>query len=202
VEVWIPRVGWVRIDLGGAADELTVTGAADRAVHRPVDDPFPKPPAYRNNYSRLNGPVRGLTPRQRRGPQPRDGHGASRRLTPGRNGVPDPSATPSPTPTPVATVPVSIAVISARTTGLRGEPLIVTGRITHGQTGLALGKRPVEVLLRKPDSRDLIILGETITAADGSFKLQTTIPLATSVGVYRVVAYSPADRTYQAGWSE
>jgi len=43
-EAWIPGRGWQRIDLGGAARELTVHGAEGRAVHRPaLADPFPRP---------------------------------------------------------------------------------------------------------------------------------------------------------------
>ncbi len=213
VEVWIPRTGWARIDLGGAANELNVSGARDRAVHRPVEDPFPKPPAYGQNYSRLNGAVTGLTARQRRGPRPRTGHGARRKLDPSQPGPapgpaadparPSPRATaspPTPTPTPTTT-PVALQVEAAVSSGLRGEPLTVRGRITHGRTGAPLARRPVELLLRKPGSKDLIILGETVSQPDGGFTLVTTVPLATRVGTYQVVAYSPADKQHQAGWS-
>jgi hypothetical protein len=77
----------------------------------------------------------------------------------------------------------------------------VRGRITHGRTGAPLARRPVELLLRKPGSVDLIILGETVSQSDGGFILVTTVPLATRVGTYQVVAYSPADKEHQAGWS-
>jgi hypothetical protein len=99
------------------------------------------------------------------------------------------------------TISVALAVASARTTGLRGEPLSIRGTLRHGASDAPLAGRPVELLLRPPDSKDLIILGETVSAADGSFVLHTTVPLAAAVGRYRVVAYSPPDKTYQAGWS-
>ncbi len=201
VEVWVPRTGWIRIDLGGAASELSVSGAKNRAVHRPLADPFPKPPQYTQNYSRLNGAVTGLTPKQRRGVQPRTGHGATRRLgkpvvVPGSQpggAQPGPAVTPG--------VVVSLAVSTANTSGLRGDPMTIRGSISDAQ-GTPMVGRPVELLLRRPGSKDLIILGETVSTAGGQFKLVTTIPLAAAVGTYHVVAYSPANKTHQSSWSK
>lgn len=213
VEVWIPRVGWIRVDLGGATTELNVSGAENRAVHRPQEDPFPKPPSYQRGYSQLDGEVRGLTPRQRRGPRPRSGHGATRQMDPdGVHGGDDPQTPSRPIPDPSGnasraappapmTKPVTLTVTSAVTSGLRGQPLIIRGRITHGESGSPLARRPVELLLQAPGTKDLIILGEAVSGPNGGFDLNTTVPLAASVGTYRVVAYSPADKEHQAGWS-
>lgn len=205
VEVWIPRTGWIRIDLGGAANELQVSGAENRAVHRPVEDPFPKPPAYSQNYSRLNGAVDGLTPAQRRGPQPATGHGAKRRLDgPSGPSAPEPGGPGKPVtgPAPPVSEAVQLRVVAAVTSGLRGDPLHIRGLLSLRAGDAPLAGRPVELLLQPPGSKDLIILGETISGPDGSFALSTTVPLAAAVGTYRVVAYSPADRTFQAGWSD
>lgn len=67
VEVWFPRRGWQRIDLGGAALRMNVTGADDKRLHRPRgDDPFAKPPEYQDNqYTQLEGEVNGLTDQQK-----------------------------------------------------------------------------------------------------------------------------------------
>jgi transglutaminase-like putative cysteine protease len=204
VEVWVPRTGWIRIDLGGAASELNVSGAKNRTVHRPLADPFPKPPQYSQNYSRLNGAVTGLSPKQRRGAKPRSGHGATRRINkPTTNPGANPGAQPG-TPTGPATTPgvvVSLAVSTASTSGLRGEPMTIRGTITDAR-GTPLVGRPVELLLRKPGSKDLIILGETVSTSGGRYKLVTTIPLAAAVGIYSVVAYSPADKKHQSSWSK
>ncbi len=68
VEVWVPDRsvsrggGWLRIDLGGAASSLEVKNAAGKSMYRPRgDDPFPKPPEYAENYTRLEGDVSGLS---------------------------------------------------------------------------------------------------------------------------------------------
>jgi transglutaminase-like putative cysteine protease len=66
VEVDLPGQGWSRIDLGGAALELEVQGGDRKTMYRPAGrDPFPTPPAYQQTYSRLDGPIDGLTPGQR-----------------------------------------------------------------------------------------------------------------------------------------
>jgi hypothetical protein len=68
VEVWVPDRGasrgggWLRIDLGGAASSLEVKNAAGKSMYRPRgDDPFPRPPEYAQNYTRLEGDVSGLS---------------------------------------------------------------------------------------------------------------------------------------------
>ncbi|HTE53152.1 MAG TPA: transglutaminase domain-containing protein [Kofleriaceae bacterium] len=68
VEVWIPRArgsregGWIRIDLGGAALSLEVKNAGGKTMYRPRgEDPFPRPPEYSENYTRLEGDVSGLS---------------------------------------------------------------------------------------------------------------------------------------------
>lgn len=56
VEVWWPRGGWRRVDLGGAARDIGYDGDADDRVHAAGrDDPFPKPPAYREELRELRG---------------------------------------------------------------------------------------------------------------------------------------------------
>ncbi|MDY0001410.1 MAG: transglutaminase domain-containing protein [Polyangia bacterium] len=204
VEVWIPRTGWIRIDLGGAASELRVSGAEDKAVHRPVEDPFPKPPSYSQNYSRLSGAVEGLTPAQRRPPHPATGHGSRRRLgdevpvpVPGDQGPPH-AADPGPATPP----PLWLSVSSAVTSGLRGESLVITGKVSIRAKDAPLRRHPVELLLQAPGSNYLIVLGETSSLPDGSFSLTTTVPLAIPVGTYRVIAYSPQDRSHRAAWSD
>jgi len=64
-EVFVPRMGWARVDLGGASSELQVLGAQQKAVHSPGPDPFPSPSRYATGYSRLNRNVTGVRPSQR-----------------------------------------------------------------------------------------------------------------------------------------
>ncbi|MCA9664657.1 MAG: transglutaminase domain-containing protein, partial [Myxococcales bacterium] len=64
-EAWVPRLGWLRIDLGGASSELRVGNAQRKAVHNAGPDPFPRPSRYAGNYSQLRGNVTGLRSNQR-----------------------------------------------------------------------------------------------------------------------------------------
>src|SRR5262249_29517904 len=65
VEVWFPERNWQRIDLGGAALRMEVQGAGTKTLHRPrSEDPFEKPPEYKQNYTQLRGHIKGLTKQQ------------------------------------------------------------------------------------------------------------------------------------------
>jgi transglutaminase-like putative cysteine protease len=52
VEVKLPQVGFMRIDLGGAANGLTAHNASDGPSYVPSQpDPLPQPPSYRRAYA-------------------------------------------------------------------------------------------------------------------------------------------------------
>ena len=70
---------------------------------------------------------------------------------------------------------MQLGVATATTTGLRGDPLTVAGTITDAQGNPLVG-RPVELLLKKKGSKDMIVLGETVSGAGGRYRLKTTIP--------------------------
>lgn len=53
VEVFVSLRGWIRIDLGGGAEQLTVASDARNVRHDGGDDPFPQPRRYTENYSRV-----------------------------------------------------------------------------------------------------------------------------------------------------
>lgn len=59
VEVWWPGIGWRRIDLGGAADEVDFSGRNDAAVHQTDEDPLPRPENYMSELERIAGSVPG-----------------------------------------------------------------------------------------------------------------------------------------------
>lgn len=65
VEVWFPNRNWQRVDLGGAALRLEVSGGDGKTLHRPrAEDPFSKPKEYRENYTQLEGDIKGLSQSQ------------------------------------------------------------------------------------------------------------------------------------------
>ena len=63
VEVKLPRVGYMRIDLGGAADGLTAHNASDAPSYVPAQpDPLPQPASYRRSYAQAAARARGPAP--------------------------------------------------------------------------------------------------------------------------------------------
>jgi transglutaminase-like putative cysteine protease len=82
-EVWVPEQGWIRVDLGGASNQLEVRNADGKSMYRPRgSDPFSRPEEYTNGgfsgYSTLRGDkVEGLTEEQKAEARtPRDGNGS------------------------------------------------------------------------------------------------------------------------------
>ncbi|WP_168210341.1 transglutaminase domain-containing protein [Persicimonas caeni] len=53
VEVYWPKTGWRRIDLGGAANELNYSSQAGGTVHDAGQDNLPQPPNYQNELDRM-----------------------------------------------------------------------------------------------------------------------------------------------------
>ncbi len=81
-EVWMPEQGWIRVDLGGASNQLDVRNAEGKSMYRPRGaDPFSKPEEYTNGgfsgYSTLQSDkVKGLTEEQKsEGRTPRESNG-------------------------------------------------------------------------------------------------------------------------------
>ena len=64
-EVFVPGPGWMRVDLGGAAQTLEVANASGKSMHQPREpDPFAKPEPYTENYTRLEVSPTGNSPRR------------------------------------------------------------------------------------------------------------------------------------------
>lgn len=81
-EVWMPEQGWIRVDLGGASNQLEVRNADGKSMYKPRGtDPFSKPEEYTNGgfsgYSTLRSDkVEGLTEEQKAEARtPRDSSG-------------------------------------------------------------------------------------------------------------------------------
>jgi hypothetical protein len=215
VEVWFPDRRWQRIDLGGAALRMEVTGASDKVLHRPrADDPFEKPPEYKQTYTQLEGDIKGLTRQQLAdkhrslsqappsgafdpGPGPGSGSGLS--SVPDRI-LPDQSL-PAVTRDPKKPSP-SLTVSFVDERAFRGAELHVEGVATAASKPLP--DHTVDVFL-SPAGRngaDSIFLGHAVTEADGSFHAYFPVPPTTALKAYEVWLSSPADAYYNAALSE
>jgi transglutaminase-like putative cysteine protease len=219
-EVFVPRFGWIRVDLGGASQGLQVHNGARKAVHNPGPDPFPRPSRFARNYSRLSGPgVRGIRPSQRLRParrrvalrrydRSRGASGGPGSAAAGGRGTGPAVASPSaegeampsdavdpdaPPPAPRKTRTQIVVYTTARTV-YRGERLSVWGKVVGGGTGAA-GLRVEIVLSEHGQEGDL--LGAVVTDADGNFRAALPVQRTVKVGRYRVYAATPGDRRYE-----
>jgi transglutaminase-like putative cysteine protease len=214
VEVWFPERGWQRIDLGGAALRMEVSGADDKTLHRPrADDPFAKPPQYRNNYTQLEGQIAGLTQQQIEDKRkslddaPASGQFDTQAGSAGGSGAAPPPDRITPDPTlPVAAhdpkkgSPV-LEVITADASGYRGAAVRISGRVHVN--GKALPDHPVDVYLspKGMQGRSPVSLGRAVTAADGTFRQDFAIPAQLDLATYEIWLASPEDAYYNAALS-
>jgi len=219
VEVWFPDRRWQRIDLGGAALRMEVTGASDKVLHRPrADDPFEKPPEYKQTYTQLEGDIKGLTRQQiadkhrslsqappsgafdpGAGPGPGSGLGSGLGALPDRI-LPDQSL-PAVTRDPAKASP-SLTVTFVNDRAFRGDKLRVEGRATVA--GKPLPDHAIEVFLSPVghNGADWTPLGHAITEADGTFHADFPVPPTLALKAYDVWLSSPADAYYNAALSE
>jgi hypothetical protein len=59
VEIYWPRLGWRRIDLGGAAEEVNYSGASGADLHQTAPDALPRPPHFVSELERLRDDMAG-----------------------------------------------------------------------------------------------------------------------------------------------
>ncbi len=219
VEVWFPERGWQRVDLGGAALRMEVTGADDKTLHRPrSEDPFAKPDEYKQNYTQLQGDIAGLTKQQlddKRKPLDQAPSSGAVGQGPGLAG--SGSGTnpllPQDTILPDADLPAiqmdaskknpKLEITLASPSAYRGGVIRVEGRASY-DNGKPLADHPIDVYIaptgaRGKDSRGL---GRATTNADGSFRQDFTIPSAIGVAIYEVYLSSQPDAYYNAALSD
>jgi hypothetical protein len=224
VEVWVPESGWLRIDLGGAALRLEVSNAENKSMYQPRgDDPFDKPKEYQENYTRLEGDVRGLSESQIAEAQaPRsggsgEGDGGDEVLGDGsrgstessdkagdearRNDVlvgPGPSLPDVPEDMTATKAPTAIQLDSASSQGFRGETMTVSGSLTDSD-GNALAGQRINIFLAHAGMKgeNAQWVGQTLTNDDGTFTADVELPRSIELGEYEVFASSPGDDNYR-----
>jgi transglutaminase-like putative cysteine protease len=195
VEAWVPRVGWMRIDLGGAAEKLDVENADGKVIYQPrVADPFPRPLGFGQDQSQLSSNIEGLSSEQRQsmmssltGPLPSP--------SPSEPGKPPPSLPPAPGK---GTQALDLEVARADGSGFRGESLDVAGFVRAASNGTPVGGLRVDVYLEPVSgtTADPIALGHTVSKADGRFDLTVDLPSAAPLGQARIAASTPGDDTW------
>jgi hypothetical protein len=225
-EVFIPRLGWARIDLGGASPQLQVFNSQDKAVHDPGPDPFPRPQRFANNYSQLSQHVTGLRQSQRlkRGGGTGGGRVSLRvfdrsrgdvrrdrdRTEVGGSETPDsPTTTTDDPDTPAgpaasAKTLTQISIYSGTRAVFRGERIRIWGKVLragHGDSSGVGGLR-VEVYLSRDGQTTDALLGATVSGPDGRFSAVLPVPRGVKVGDYQVYAVTPGDGRHESSLSQ
>jgi hypothetical protein len=209
VEVEVPRLGFMRIDLGGAAHGLTAHNAADKPQYQPAEpDPWPRPAAYEASYSLLGPDVSGM-----RKPGAADLAGrwvkpdtsqaaaqASDRAAfmtePDANGGTRVTA-----PEGAGRTPLSIALDQRHASVQRGRTLHVSGRVQEAGGGGVSGLR-IEISLAADDRKERMLLGVTVSAEHGAFDGVFGVPPDVAVGDYRLVVITPGDARHLPALAE
>jgi transglutaminase-like putative cysteine protease len=224
VEVWFPERNWQRIDLGGAALRMEVVGANNKTLHRPrQEDPFIKPPEYRQNYTQLEGDIQGLSDQQlaekkkslddappsgASGPNGGATTAANARTAAGGTGAPlapdritpDPSL-PAVTQDPKKPTP-SLLVTTASTSAYRGD-------LIHIEAIARVNNKPlpdhvVYVFLSPAGANGAhpLQIGSPKTGTDGVLRVDLPLPPQLDLSTYEIYLSSLEDAYYNAALSE
>jgi hypothetical protein len=228
VEVWFPDRGWQRIDLGGAALRMNVTGADDKRMHRPrADDPFAKPPEYKDQYTQLEGDIRGLTEDQKSerkkpadqaptsgqiaaGPGKLNGNGSGAGT--GSGALADNSPIGPDRISPDPTKPVkpqdpgkptpSLGVATADTSVFRGDALRVEGYARADGKGIPNHRVDIFLSPAGAGGEGSIPVGYGVTGVDGTFRAEVSVPPTVDLARYEIRLSSSEDATYNAALSD
>ena len=216
VEVWFPQRGWQRIDLGGAALRMDVQGADNKTLHRPrAEDPFAKPPQYKNQYTRLEGEIRGLTDQQKADKKKSldqapasgqiaqtgggSGSGGGQASGPDRM-TPDPNA-PVKEEDPKKTSP-ELMVTTADTSAYRGEFLHVEGVARAKGKGLGNFKVDIHIAPAGRSGASATKIGYGVTRPDGTFSADVAIPGSIDLARYEIFLTSEEDPHFNPAKSQ
>ena len=197
-EVYIPNMGWVRIDLGGEARLDPESEAV--VAHQPRSpDPIPWPPGSRGAGTRSSrasaghlagrgestAPGQGSSATTQAGGNDRVEHQQGDRAEPATEGASNSSGQIS-VEAGSADVSSGLAVVLDRysTEVIRGEPIAVEG--VAEEDGDRLPRAQVTFWL-SGSSPDLIRLGRLLCDGEGRFSGQLTVPGTLSPGSYGLV---------------
>jgi hypothetical protein len=186
VEVKLPGLGWMRIDLGGAAQRVEARGVRDKSAYWPVwPDELPRPKRFEEAYraatqiedSALSTRGEELVGRWvPESPKLLNDAKKSRYQPPVQLRVQD----------RLSKMGVSLRVDQKRVSVLRGKTLNITGQVLAADKTL-IRDLDIEVSLAVSQPAGKILLGITKSRDDGAFAAGFTVPADIPVGDYRLI---------------
>lgn len=202
VEVLWPGMGWRRVDLGGAANELNAASTQDKTVHSPPDS-LPRPERFVQDQERMVS--NGLKPEgPGQGPGQNSGESTSADSSNGTNGAANATTSNASTEPEVdRRIVPSLILLSVESEVHRGKGLEVRGRLSA--RGAGLEGRTVSVHLAPPGTLSgsrATILGEFVTGPGGIIQGSIDVPANQPVGRWSLFLVFPGDETYAPGFAE
>ena len=207
-EVKVPEVGFMRLDLGGAAEGLEPHATEDRPMYHPeVTDPWPRPLAYQESYSRA-----AEVAKQREASAGRSGGSTHGGLESGGQARLPSDRAVKPTlalgqgDNAQALIdddrePLLLRITRYVPEVMRGSVLEVDG-VAQSLSGAPVEGLRVEVSLAEPTGPSAVLLGVSVTSASGQFRGAFAIPPDLDPSDYALVVVTPGDAKYAAARAE
>ena len=186
VEVKLPGLGWMRIDLGGAAQRVEAHGIRDKKAYWPVwPDELPRPQRFQEAYraaSQIADAALSTSGEEFVGrwvpESPREVKDATKST--------ETSLVQPLLQRRLAKMGVSLEVDQKRLSVLRGKTLNLSGRVVAADTTL-VRDLDIEVSLAVPRPAGKLLLGVTKSREDGVFAAGFRVPADIPVGDYRLI---------------
>ncbi len=198
-ELKLPELGWLRLDLGGAAAGLDPRAVNHHEFYRPaVPDPWPRPLAYEESYSRAaeimaQAAAAGTgTGKLEQGDETR--RPGDMRLKPT---LAEGQGISSEMPTADSREPVVLRVSRFVPEVMRGSVFEVDGTARTPGGGPVPGLR-VEVSLAEPVGTRAVLLGVVVSDAEGRFHGSFAVPPNLDPSDYALVVVTPGDAKHGA----
>jgi hypothetical protein len=224
-EVWMPEQGWIRVDLGGASNELEVRNADGKSMYRPRgEDPFAKPEEYTRggmtSYSTLRGDnIDGLTEGQKaegRSPRSSSAEGGGSGEGGRDSGEIDPDADPDsgkggadflapgndlpviPEEARKGRKPTTVVVSGATPVGFRGEAIEVSGQVL-GDDRAPLPGLAINIFLAPAGGGgdNARLVGHAVSDRNGEFVAEVVVPYGLALQAHEVYASTDGDSQQQ-----
>ncbi len=210
VEVFWPKMGWRRIDLGGAADELNAASNDGRGLHQTAPDTLPQPEEFLKEQSRMQTDFGD------------DNNDATAPNVERNDDVPDSSATDEPAAAAdltleqgdkdVSGLPVKetdlrprpdLKILTAKSSVKRGMTVMVLASIQSQGRGLK-GKKVTAFL--GPAGQNIlanaVVIGTSRSDSTGRIKARFTIPAEQDIGRWELFLYFKGDKEFGPALSD
>jgi hypothetical protein len=196
VEVKLPQVSYMRIDLGGAAEGLDPHALEDKPFYRPqVEDPWPRPRVYQESYARAESALGKST--HTGGVQRGNAGDRGRRDTALKPTLSRAQSRSLESRVPDERTPVLLSVSRYLPEVLRGSGFEVEGT-ARLRSGLPVAGLRVEVSLSSTESERAVLLGVAVTDEQGLFRGTFTVPPSIDPADYALVVVTPGDARHAA----